>query len=214
MTELMDKGNEQKEGFPIGSWERPDAGGVVRRGAAVGFRGYAEKVGHALPCFVRTCERSAGMEVYGLPMCEAHGEEAASGALEEMHNDLDNELLRLDNGECRSLSPHLAAALYRGMDSLPEPESDRDDDLLVAAWPLERERVDVTTTGYLEDPDARRSGPGPYDSFLSARHLVCRLMRLAFEQDADWMVEVLEKERESVAAQVSYYVALEREAGL
>ena len=208
----MDKGNE--ESFPVGSWERPDAGGVVRRGAAVGFRDYAEKVGHAPPCFVRPCEQAAGMEVYGLQMCEAHGEEAASGALEEMHNDLDNELLRPDNGECVRLSPHFVAALHHGMESLPEPDSDRDDDLLLAAWPLERERADVTMVEYLEDPDARRGGPGPYDSFLSARYLVCRLMRLAFEKEADWLVEVLEKERESAAAQVAYYVALEKEAGL
>ena len=36
---------------------------------------------------------------------------------------------------------------------------------------------------------------------MGARLLVCRLMRLAFEDDADWLVEALEAERENAAAQ-------------
>ena len=38
-------------------------------------------------------------------------------------------------------------------------------------------------------------------------------MRLAFEEDADWLIEVLERRREELAAQVAYAVALEIEAG-
>jgi len=37
-------------------------------------------------------------------------------------------------------------------------------------------------------------------------------MRPAFEEGADWLVETLE--REGVAAQATYALALEREAGL
>jgi hypothetical protein len=57
--------------------DRPDPGGVVRRGEA-----------EQTDCFVDWsgaagfgCDRKATMRVYGLPLCEVHGEEAAGGAL-------------------------------------------------------------------------------------------------------------------------------------
>lgn len=37
--------------FPVGSKERPDAGGIVRRGGAVRFARYVEKYGEAPVCF-------------------------------------------------------------------------------------------------------------------------------------------------------------------
>jgi hypothetical protein len=46
------------------------------------------------------------------------------------------------------------------------------------------------------------------------RQIVCRHMRLAFEEGAHWLVEVLEREREGVATHTAYALALEREAGL
>lgn len=57
------------------------------------------------------CEREAVMEVYGLCMCEVHGEEAAAGALEEIAYDLEQELGRPTNGYVRPLSPHLERGL-------------------------------------------------------------------------------------------------------
>jgi hypothetical protein len=48
---------------------------------------------------------------------------------------------------------------------------------------------------------------------MGVRLLVCRFMRLAFEEEADWLVEMLEAERESVAAQAAYALALDRETG-
>jgi len=44
----------------------------------------------------------------------------------------------------------------------------------------------------------------PLDTFLDARGTVHRLMRLAFEDREDWLVEVLEYERESVSAQAAF----------
>ena len=46
------------------------------------------------------------------------------------------------------------------------------------------------------------------------RHLICRHMRLAFEESATWLVEILERQREEVAAQAAYALALGKEAGL
>lgn len=224
MTEVLSTAGDRDEAFPVGSWERPDAGGIVKRGKAVGFMHYVEKYGEPPVCFVgiheekvmapAACERPAVMEVYGLAMCEVHGKEAASGALEEIAYDLEQELLRPANIHVRGLSPHLLHALRHGFDSLPDEVGDHkhDDAVLLAAFPLDRSKACASITAYAEDPDGNGRGEfeSPHDAFMRDRMLIHRHMRLAFEEDADWLVEMLEAEREKVAAQVAYALALDR----
>ena len=216
MTQLMN--DERHDGgeaeFPVGSWERPDPAGIVRRGeAATRVRRVRREVrtGEAPVCYVGSkpgvaCDRPAVMEVYGIPMCEAHGEEAAAGALEEISYDLEVELQRPMNPHLPNLSPHFEAALRHGFEALGEEIADTDyerrDETLLRAFPLDRERADAETLAYVEDPDAHGHGTHhpPYDTFMGARLLVCRLMRLAFEEDADWLVGALEVERENAAS--------------
>ncbi len=213
MTELMDKGNEQKEDFPVGSWEHPDAGGIVRRGEGVSewFSGYVETIGEAPHCFAGHefgCARLAVMEVYGLGFCEIHGEEAASAALEEVSFDLEEK-------EGPELSPHVEHALRLAMKSLPDPSEESFETALLKAFPLDkwaRERVEAETFAYIKEPTAGFSPP--YDTHLGDRRLVCRHMREAFERRATWLVEMLEKERETSAAQAAWALALEKEADL
>ena len=207
----------------------PDPAGIVRRADAVEFRGYVERFGEPPACFVGVeregklappaCKNPAVMEVYGVPMCEAHGEEAAAGALLEIAPDLEQELQRPMNGFVRSLSPHLEAALHHGFEVLSDEAKsaeDRSDALLLAAFPLDRGRTDYESIAYAADPDAngRMTREPPSERFRNARLILHRHMRLAFEEGADWLVEMLEAERESVAAPVAYTLALEREAGL
>ncbi len=200
--------------------ERPDPGGVVRRGeAAENVWGYEESFGEQGPCHAGAgsreglhtvaCDRGSVMEVYGLPMCEAHGEEAAAMALEEIYNDLENELGRPMNRAVRALSPHLSAALSLGFGVLEGDHTGTGgaDAALLEAFPLRREEVCVSILHYLEAPD--RDHEPPYEAFMDDRMLVHRLMRLAFEQNADWLVETLEKERVQVAAQAAYALALD-----
>lgn len=120
--------------------------------------------------------------------------------------------------EVRRLSPHIERALSLGGLALRDCAGDyrRSDEALLEAFPLDRTRVDGETLVYVEDPDAHGRddyGP-PFDNFMQARILVCRHMRLAFEEGADWLVEVLEPERAEISAQAAYALALEREAGL
>ncbi len=216
---------QSTEDHRIGSWECPDPAGIVRRGeAAEKVRGYVESYGEPMVCYAgsrpgEACDRPAAMEVYGIPMCEVHGEEAASGALEEIAHDLDQELERPMHPHVRSLSPHIERALRLGFRALPgyadAGDYERTDALLLAAFPLDRTRADAETVAYVRDPDANGRGlkDPPYDAFMRGRHLVCRHMRLAFEEGADWLVETLEAEREQVAAQAAYALALEKEAG-
>lgn len=215
---------QRTQDYRVGSWERPDPAGIVRRGEAAEYVRWSAEGGKPPRCWVgrgldgMRCERPAVMEVYGLGMCEPHGEEAASGALEEIAYDLEQELQRPMNSHVRSLSPHMEAALRRGFGILPADVDDyeRRDALLLAAFPLDRGRTDSETLAYVEDPDAHGRGrrSPPHDAHMMDRILVCYHMRLAFEEGASWLVEALEPERESVSAQAAYALALEREAGL
>ncbi len=201
----------------------PDPAGIVRRGEdAKDVQGHAAMFGNPPPCCVgsmpgRKCKREASMQVFGILLCEVHGEEAADGALEEMDFELEQELQRPMNPHVRPLSPHLEAALKAGRHSLAGLRADheRGDDLLLEAFPLDRSKVCAETLAYVEDPDpAARDFLPPFDECLQDRLLVCRHMRLAFEEGARWLVEVLEEHRAYTAAQAAYALALERGAGL
>ena len=207
--------------FPVGSWERPDPAGIVRRGKAVRFAHYVERYGESPACFVGfgpggECERPAAMEVYGLHMCRPHGEEAASGALEEVAYDLEQELQRPMNPHVRRLGAHLNFALRRGLESVAAEAGDheRAEAALLEAFPLDHGRVCLETLGFVRDPDHYLDREFPSDFYLGHRLLLHHHMRLAFEEGADWLVEMLEQERQNVAAQAAYALALEREAGL
>lgn len=213
------------EVFTEGRNERPDETGIVLRGEAVGFRGYVERYGEPPVCFVgshpgESCERLAVMEVYGISMCEAHGEEAAAGALEEIAYDLEQELQRPMNPHVKSLSPHIERALRHGFESLSDEAANaaagHKDETLLRAFPLDHDRVCSATLHYVRDPENNGMGTheSPCDSYMHDRLLLCRHMRLAFEEDAHWLVETLEREREQVSAQAAYALALEQEAGL
>ena len=116
----------------------------------------------------------------------------------------------------RPLSPHLEYVLRRGLGSLPEEAKDgeRADVALLEAFPLDRARVSSEILEYVREPDVAAQFVPPHEAYLGYRLLLCRHMRLAFEEDAHWLVEMLERERELVAAQAAYALALEGEAGL
>lgn len=217
---------EHPEG-PHTPHERPDPGGCVLRGAAATGIRELSKFGNAPTCragvgdkagfTVVDCARPAVMEVYGIEMCETHGEEAASGALEEIAHDLDQELPRPMNPHVRDVSPHIEAALRLGFGVLGDVDPEDGDRegasyrTLVEAFPLGSGKVCGSITAYAEDPDGNGRGidEPPLDAYLQDRLMVHRHMRLAFEEGADWLVETLEPHRVHVAAQAAYALALE-----
>lgn len=166
----------------------------------------------AAPCAIgelTKCSRPATIEVYGLMFCEVHGEEIASGATEEVDYDLESEFLRPINSSARPLSPHIEAALRHGASLFPRFDSKRDEQLLFRAYPLDLTRMCSEARGRLENYE--EGEPLPSDEFRHDRLILHRHMRLAFEEEAYWLVEMLEGERESVAAQTAYCLALERQ---
>lgn len=74
-----------------------------------------------------------------------------------------------------------------------------------------RENLSRSTLDYLENPEGWREFGTPFDVYMEERMLTHRLMRLAFEAGADWLVEVLEREREKSASQAAYALVLDRE---
>lgn len=200
--------------------DRPDVAGIVRRGDAVGFKSYVERYGEVPACRFgcghgEGCERPSVMEVYGLPMCREHGEEAASAALAELGHHVEQELERPLNAHVRALSPELEHALRSAGERIAEVQrvaEEVSERTLLAAFPLDRERVSGHTNAYLGGWDDR-SGETPLDMFMHHRHEACYFMHVAFEKDTDWLVEMLERERAQAAEQAAYALALEREAG-
>ena len=203
-----------------------DPAGIVKRAEdSPLFRAGEELApGKGLHCFVGCssgsplCEGRAVMEVYGIPMCEAHGEEAAQGALEELYHDATQELTRALIPHVQDLNPVVGRALEEAAGGLNprdlHPELPDYDAALLRAFPLDRSRVDPETVAYIEHPAEYRDYALPSDTYMRHRHTVCRLMRLAFQEQVTYIVESIEPYRASAAEQAAYALALEREAGM
>lgn len=185
---------------------------IVREGedAFAWCREEIEKHG-PLPCVVRDaggpCGRAATMEVYGLAFCEVHGAECKAGALEELYHDAEQFLDRLDNPHVAPPNPEALRLIRAGVSEMVNMSWQVvrvGDETLVRAYPFVEELADPQTLGFdYSDPER---GSTPEDWYREDRMLTHKLMRLAFEGGASWIVEELEKIRQSTAAQLAYAV--------
>ena len=152
------------------------------------------------------------MKVYGLPFCEVHGEEARDGALEEMHQDADEFFTRFTTSHVPELpNPVLLAAVSRWDLTVPEGleySSSGTDELLLAAFPFREDRLIPETAGEIADP-IRGQDP-PYDAWRYHRYEMHSLMRHAYYSGPHFVVEYLERQRETCASQAAYALALMR----
>jgi hypothetical protein len=171
------------------------------------------------PCCVRhpdaggRCLRTATTMVYGLLFCEIHGAEATAGALSELYQDASDVLERLYNPHVPMSNAEAERALraaVRELDGLRgdyEDSEDVEEAALRRAYPYDAERVCYETVAfdYRFDPDNPHDpSDEPTAIYEDARRLLCKVMRLAYEWGADWLVEVLEHKRESASAQLSF----------
>ncbi len=175
----------------------------------------------ALPCFVRhedaggPCWEPEAVRLYGLAFCERHGEEARLGAALEAGLDAENYFQRLSNPHIPDLPPvtrrGLEAAISVARDHQPGGEDYYRAILAAYAPSALPEEVRARVREWQLDEE-----PGYFavvDSLLDSLSLVHKLMRVAYEDRADFstgLIERLEQERESVAAQAA--VALELDA--
>jgi hypothetical protein len=164
-----------------------------------------------LPCFVHhpdaggLCERPAIIEVYGLAFCEIHGAEVKAGALAELFQDATEELERPNNPHVPELNPAALLARRSSVSLLTKAcvEAETEGaEAMRRAYPLIPERVCGETVAFFKNKQIEEPLPG--DVYQDARFLLHRFMRLAYDAKHTWLVEVLEGERESVAAQAAF----------
>lgn len=158
--------------------------------------------------------------VYGLPFCEEHGAEATAGALGELYQDASDFLEQLDNPHVPAPNAEVEGAFRAAMGDLEARRAEHEDAEAAAlrrAYLEIPERVCSATVDF-----GYRYGPGntygprdqPTEAFQEARRLTHKLMRLAYEEEADWLVEILEYEREEASAQLAFALDdYERKAG-
>ncbi len=151
------------------------------------------------------CQRTATIKMYGiLNFCPEHGEEARVGALMELYLDAGYFFDRFRNPHTPDLNNlverELAAAIVRMNDEGP---SDADHErALLCAYPDAPQGVREMIAQWERDCRANR-GPTPLDLLLDSYYTICKLMRIAFEDGEDWLVEILEYQRQECAARAA-----------
>lgn len=181
--------------------------GIIQEGPDA-FNGYDG----ALPCFVHhrsaggRCGRTAVMQVYDIAFCEVHGAEAKAGALAELYHDAGNTLEDSYNPESGSTNIVAEAYLIIGREEMMSRCREAEEAqvaALIEAYPVIEKYVDPETTEHdYHNPDHRNTDPA--DVFFDARMHLYRLMRLSFGVGQYWMLEILEKERQSCSAQLAW----------
>lgn len=146
------------------------------------------------------CGRPAVGEVWSLPFCGPHGEEAAAAASLEVREDAEREIeaLMANEGGLVVRNPLLRRAMG-GIDFLsgaPERDHDR---ALGAAYAPDEALTDPETLAF--DYERDFACDGPHDWWSETRELVVRSMREASEAGLPQLLGGLESLRERATVQ-------------
>ena len=154
------------------------------------------------------CERPATIMVYGLPFCTEHGTEARVGALEEIYRDAGEFLDRFDSGEVPALdNPEALRAIWAAASQVGAGQRAAEqatEEALRRAYPYREEHTDIEALRFDYE---HAGGPYPAEWYHEDRTLIHKLMRLAYQEGADFLVKALEPHRESASAQLAYALA-------
>lgn len=162
-----------------------------------------------LPCFVRhpdaggQCARPGAMEVYGLVFCEIHGEEVRLGMLMGAYEGASYFFERFRNLHVPDHNPLVDRELRSAVD-LMNAEGPTDCEYaraIVRAYPEVPQEVSERVARL--ERDERASGCTAEDRFLDSLATAHKCMRVAFEDRETWLVETIEYQRESDAAQAA-----------
>ncbi len=182
--------------------------GMIREGPEA-FGGYSR------PCFVHHrdaggwCERTATIEVFGIGFCEVHGAEIKAGIMAEIYHDAGNVLKDFGPNDS-SMNVAAWVHLDEGHRALLDRAVDAEEAqarALVQAYPLNPDRVD-TETSCRDFRAPNNDNDDPVDIYFEARMHTHRLMRLSWSVGQDWILEVLEEERQAASAQLAFALAL------
>ena len=152
--------------------------------------------------YPKCCGWIAEGEVWALPFCRAHGEEAAQAAKIEVHEDAGRELgalLTNTDGERFVQNPLLRKAL--GKIEIPggDDTSGEHEEAIAAAYAPDDSLLDSETLAFdYADEDRTLI---PYDWWCEARELVVKWMREAHEAGQSPLLDALEPIRERASVQ-------------
>ncbi len=162
------------------------------------------------PCCVKNphaggqCPRPAATTVYGLHFCAPHGEQAAEGAYEEAQHSAEAFLDGFRHHEALPLPVLVSQAIEAASDSIYGRGGGDFYEVLFRAFPEPTPEV----RKLVEEAEASDE-PG-YEAFadtlIGSLHTMHRCMRIAYEEREVWLLELLEGERQSIAAQCAYAV--------
>ena len=175
----LDTDNENERGLPCAVYH-PDAGG--------------------------RCHEPASVRMYDvLNFCKSHGEEARIGALMEAYHDAAYFFDRFRNPHAPDFGTIIQHELDAAVDRMMgEGPSDSDHQrALSRACPNPPEYVREIIRQWERD-EAANQGPTPLDLLLDSLNTLNKLMRLAHEDTEDWLTEILEYQRQELAARAAY----------
>ena len=172
-----------------------------------------------MPCFAAVrdvpreehpaCKRPAAMYVYGRSYCEVHGAEVRAGALVEMYHHASEDVQRLYSAQhvgkmdnrATVWALEEAAAVLEARCREAELEEEA---ALLAAWPFDESRMDDDLREW------EKCGDGSPPEVWLERHrlIIHKHIRLAFEEGAEYILEGLFSDREQLAEQLAYVLAL------
>jgi hypothetical protein len=163
-----------------------------------------------LPCIVRhehaggACGRLATVQIYGLGFCEAHGEEvklaAFNGAAQDTRTFLEG--LLHPPGSHLSVTTRTALKVAIGVTwgDTEDFTGEAYDRALLEAYSDPPEKLREAVLRWIEEEGGN---PPVFESLLESLDVVHKTMRIAYEADETWLTEILEEERETVAAQAA-----------
>ncbi len=163
-----------------------------------------------LPCFVHhedaggRCERTATMRVYGLAFCEEHGKDVKLGAISEAAHEAYNFFQRFKNPHVEGMGPLVDQEIDAAVDRLMKgrPSGTEEAAAMMRAFPDAPEHVRSRVVAWELDEEPDKAPV--YDSLQDSLYTVHKVMQVAYADGETWLVEMLELERESVAAQAAY----------
>ena len=142
------------------------------------------------------CSEPFAASVYGLNFCEAHGLQATLGAALEEQHEVDVFLERFrDRGTNSPVEKALRTALTHSGRTVSDEEHW---EALLRAYGNAPDNVRARVAEIEADEDPRRMSV--LDDFLDSLYTLHKLQRVAYEEWQTYLVEILEREREHVAA--------------
>ena len=158
-----------------------------------------------MPCHVHhpdaggPCKRPATTEVYGLHFCEAHGEDVRLGAASQGAHQAWKFFERFRHPHVEGVGSAIEREIDAALDRIVRgrPSGEEETRAMLRAYPNATEQV---REHVLSDNEDEPGLPTFYDSLMDGIYTLHECMEISYQDGQTWLVEILERERESASA--------------